>query len=169
MTRRPLLAACAFAVAFGFAACGGDDEAGFSERTLTFTEQETGSFGFADNPPTTELGEQGPRKLSSGDEITFSSELLDGSQEPMGALEISCSVTRPGGFADSHLHCTGTATLADGSLTLARGGRVFAGTDASGAVLGGTGSYAAATGEFTESEGSGGGTTYTLHIHLPER
>jgi len=52
---------------------------------------------------------------------------------------------------------------------LARGGRVFAGADPRGAVLGGSGAYAGATGGFIEGEEKAGRTPYTFYIWLPGR
>lgn len=160
----PLLAA-----AFGLAACGSDDADTFAKRTLRLTEQQTDNFGFADNAPRTTMGEEGPQKLSNGDQITFSSDLLDGSRKDVGDLDVTCTVTRPGGFDVSHQHCAGTATLAGGSLTLSRGGRVFGGTSTAGSILGGSGTYDGATGSFTESEEQDGRTPYTFRILVPQR
>ena len=129
-------------VALGLTACGSNTEIKLSERqTLKFTEQEGGDFGFADNPPKTQLGPEGPKKLSSGDQITFSSEFLDRTGKEAGELDVSCSVTRPGGFDKSRQQCAGTATLPKGVLTLARGGGVFSGASTSGSVVGGSGAY----------------------------
>lgn len=157
-------------VALALAACGDDTETKLSKRqTLRFTEQQGGTFGFADNPPKTQLGPEGPKKLSSGDQVTFSSEFLDRAGKDVGELDVSCSVTRPGGFDKSRQQCVGTATLPDGVLTPARGGGVFAGDSRSGAIVGGTGAYAGATGQFTEAEVKGGKTDYTFRIVVPER
>jgi hypothetical protein len=163
-----LTIAVSLAAVLGFAACGGDDEPGFPEKTLTFTERETDSFGFADSPPKTEMGSEGPREFSNGDQLTFSSDLLDDSARDIGDLDVTCSVTRPGGFQDSHETCQGTATLPDGTLALTRGGRVFGESDGRGAVVGGTAGYAGATGAFVESEESDGRTEYTIDLVLPE-
>ena len=163
------MVAPALALVLVLGGCGDDDEPELSEKTFEFTEQQTGNFGFADSAPKTEVGEEGPRNLSNGDAVTFSSDLLDGSERDVGDLDISCSVTRPGSFAESHQHCTGTATLPDGALTLSRGGRVFGGDSSSGAVVGGTGAYAGATGDFEEAEERDGRTPYTFHILVPER
>lgn len=156
-------------VALGLAACGDDTQTGLSKRqTLKLTEQQGGDFGFADNPPKTQLGPEGPKKLSGGDQITFSSEFLDRAGRDVGELDVSCSVTRPGGFDKSRQQCAGTATLPNGVLTVARGGGVFSGERMSGAVVGGTGAYAGATGDFTEAEEKSGKTDYTFRILVPE-
>lgn len=164
-----LMLASAVAVALGLAACADDDGTKFSKRTLKFTERPTANFGFADNPPKTQLGDEGPRSLSNGDAVTFSSDLVDGAGADRGDLDVSCTITRPGGFAESHQTCLGTAMLPGGSLTLSRGGRVFGGDSSSGAIVGGTGTYAGATGHFEEAEERGGRTPYAFHVLVPER
>jgi hypothetical protein len=165
---RSLTTALSLAAVLGLAACGGDDEPSFSERTLKFTERGTDNFGFTDSPPKTEMGREGPREFSNGDQLTFSSDLLDRPARDVGDLDVTCTVTRPGGFQDSHQNCQGTATLPGGSIALARGGRVFGGGDASGAVVGGTADYAGATGVFSETEQSEGRTQYTIDLVLPQ-
>ena len=167
-TRRSTTIAVLLTAALGLAACGSDDEPSFSETTLKFTERETDSFGFTDAPPKTEMSGEGPSEFSNGDQLTFSSDLLDGSGKDIGDLDVACTVTRPGRFQDSHENCQGTATLPDGTLALSRGGRVFGESDARGAVLGGTAGYAGATGAFSESEESEGRTAYTIELLLPE-
>lgn len=168
--RQRLVAGAMLTAVFALAACGEDDKTTFSEqKTLKFSEQPSDDFGFADNPPKTQLGAEGPKKLSNGDQITFSSELFDRSRRDVGELDVACSVTRAGGFDNSRQQCTGTATLPGGVLTLARGGRVFGGDSASGAVVGGTGSYAGATGHFMEAEQKSGQTEYTFRIVVPEQ
>jgi len=167
MTSRTL-AGAALAIALALSACGEAQDPQLRKETLRFTEQQTDNFGFLDNAPRTKIGEEGPESLSNGDQITFSSDLLDAGSKDVGGLDISCAVTRPGGFDTSQQQCTGTATLSDGTLTLARGGRVFGGASATGAILGGSGAYAGASGEFTESEERDGRTPYTFRIWLPE-
>ena len=158
----------ALTMVLGLSACGDDQKPTLTQKTLNFTERETDNFGFTDNAPKTKVGDEGPERLSNGDAFTFSGDLLDGSGTDRGDLDTSCASTRPGGFDKSHLHCTGTATVPGGTLTLARGGRVFAGADPRGAVLGGSGAYAGATGDF-EGEEKAGSTPYTFHIWLPKR
>ena len=169
MPSRIMLTA-ALTLALGLSACGDDQAPTLTQKTLTFTERETdNNFGFTDNAPKTKIGDEGPERLSNGDAFTFSGDLLDGSGKDRGELDTSCAVTRPGGFDEAHLQCTATATVPGGTITLARGGRVFAGADPRGAVLGGTGTYAGATGDFTEGEESAGRTPYTFHLWLPRR
>jgi len=156
-------------LALGLSACGDEQKPALTEKTLKFTERQTDNFGFADAAPKTKVGEEGPQTLSNADVITFSSDMLDPSGKDIGDLDVSCAITRPGGFDKSHQQCGGTATLPGGSLTLARGGRVFGATVSRGAILGGSGTYAGATGDFTEGDESAGRTPYTFHIWLPSR
>lgn len=167
--RGRITSAVALTMVLGLTACGDDQKPTLTQKTLNFTERSTDNFGFADNAPKTKVGDEGPESLSNGDSFTFSGDLLDASGKDRGELDTTCAVTRPGGFDKSHLHCTGTATVPGGTLTLSRGGRVFAGVDPRGAVLGGSGAYAGATGDFTEGEENAGRTPYTFHIWLPER
>ena len=156
-------------LALGLSACGDEQEPALTEKTLKFTERQTDNFGFADAAPKTKVGDEGPESLSNADAITFSGDMLDRSGKDVGDLDVSCAITRPGGFDKSHQQCAGTATLPGGTLTLARGGRVFGGADPRGAVLGGSGTYAGATGDFTEGEENAGRTPYTFHIWLPQK
>jgi hypothetical protein len=96
MTGKVTLAA-ALTATLTLAACGDEVEPPLSQKTITFTEQETENFGFADNPPKTKVADEGPQDLSNGDR-------------------------RLRGLAPA---VRGTATVPGGSLTLARGGRVF--------------------------------------------
>lgn len=166
--RRSTTIAVLLTAALGVAACGSDDERSFTEATLQFTERETDNFGFTDAPPKTEMGAEGPSEFSNGDQLTFSSDLLDGSDKDVGDLDVTCTVTRPGDFQDSSENCQGTATLPHGTVALSRGGHVFGESDARGAVLGGTARYAGATGTFSESEEGEGRTGYTIELLLPE-
>ena len=46
---------------------------------------------------------------------------------------------------------------------------MFSGENPAGSIVGGTGSYAGATGDFTESEDETGPTRYTFRVQVPER
>jgi hypothetical protein len=163
-----LTVATALTMAVVVAACGDDGDSQLSEQTVEFTEQQSEDFGFADNPPEAEVGPQGPDEFSTGDAVSFSGELLDDGGENIGDIDITCTVTRPGPFDESHQQCAATATLADGTLVLSRGGLVFGAETPEGAVTGGTGAYSGATGDFTEVEQGEGLTRYSLEIQVPE-
>jgi hypothetical protein len=105
-------------------------------------------------PQRTTVGREGPERLSNADQLTFSSDLLDASNKDVGDLDATCIATRATGrFDTSSQVCTGVMTVPGGSLTLSVGGRVFQeGVTLQGAVVGGSGEYAGATGSFTSTE-----------------
>jgi hypothetical protein len=165
--------ALAFVVvaALTLAACGGADNAKLSEKTLTLTERDTDLFSFFDNAPKTKLGPDGPENLSNGDQLTFASDLLDASKRDVGDLDVTCIFTRPGRFEDASAVCTGVMTIPGGSLVASVGGRAFAqgaqeGGTTTGAIVGGTGDYAGATGDF-KSEGEP--SRDTVHVFVPTK
>src|SRR5206468_7393328 len=139
------------------------------KQTLSFTEkQNDDSFSFADNPPKSSPSNGDEPKLSNGDQITFTADLIDGSGKDVGDLDASCTVTATttGSFDDSRAQCIGTADLPGGTLTLAVGGKAFGAGTTRGAVLGGTDAYAGATGSFTSSDESGTDRPSTDAFHL---
>ncbi len=134
MTYRVLAAASAVALlALLVAGCGGGGGATLTKQTLTFTErQNDNSASFVDNPPKSAATGDEP-KLSPSDQLTFTADMLDRSGKDVGDLDASCTVTATatGSFDDSHAQCV------------------------RGAVVGGTGDYAGATGSFTSSDENG--------------
>jgi hypothetical protein len=159
------------AAALGLWACGGDDVK-LTEKTLKYTEKETQKFGFADNPPKTKIGRNGPEKVSNGDLLTFRSEMLDASKKDVGDLDATCTFTdaTSGSFEKSHAQCLGTFTLPDGTLTASVGGAAFGTKVTRGSVIGGTGAYSGATGDFTSTEGGEGRPSRDVfHIFVPKR
>lgn len=169
--RRIAVAAAVIVVAsLGFSACGDDDDnPKLEEQTLRFTEQETEDFGFADSPPKTKLGEQGPEKLSPSDEITFRADFVDAAKKDIGDLDVVCTITKGGRFDTSSQQCIGTATVPGGTLTLSAGGRIFGEDSTNGAVIGGTGKYEGATGNFESTETSRGQSRDVIHVFLPKK
>jgi hypothetical protein len=158
MTHRVLVAAIAAVVLAALASsCGSGGGTTFAKRTLTFTERQNDeSFSFADNPPrSTATGDE--PKLSNGDQLTFTADLIDSSGNDVGDLDATCTVTATttGSFDDSRAQCLGTADLPGGTLALTVGGKAFGAGTTRGAVVGGTGDYAGATGSFTSSDESG--------------
>jgi hypothetical protein len=160
MTRRaPLLAVTAVVLLAVLAAgCGGGGRVTFATQTLSFTErQNDDSFSFVDNAPKSPPSSGDEPKLSNGDQITFTADLIDGSGEDVGDLGVTCTVTATtsGSFEDSRAQCVGTAEIPGGTLTLTVGGKAFGAGTTRGAVVGGTGDYAGATGTFTSSDEKG--------------
>jgi hypothetical protein len=158
MTQRILVvAATAGLLAVLAAGCGSGGRATLKSQTLSFTErQNDDSFSFADNPPKSTSNGDEP-KLSNGDQITFTADMIDASKVDVGDLDVTCTVTAAitGSFDDSRAQCMGTATIPGGALTLAVGGKGFGAGTTRGAVVGGTGDYAGATGSFTSSDENG--------------
>ena len=158
MTYRVLAAVSAVALlAVLVAGCSGGGGAALTKQTLTFTErQNDNSASFVDNPPKSAATGDEP-KLSPSDQLTFTADMLDRSGKDVGDLDASCTVTATatGSFDDSHAQCVGTADIPGGSLTLAVGGKAFGAGTTRGAVVGGTGDYAGATGSFTSSDENG--------------
>ena len=170
MTHRVLVAAAAVLLATLVAGCG-DGGATLGKQTLSFTEkQNDDSFSFADNPPKSSPSKGDEPKLSNGDQITFTADLIDGSGKDVGDLDATCTVTATttGSFDDSSAQCIGTAALPSGTLTLTVGGKAFGAGTTRGAIVGGTGAYAGATGSFSSSDENGtdkpSQDTFTLFI-----
>jgi hypothetical protein len=159
MTHRVLVAAITAVLLAALASsCGSGGGTTFAKRTLTFTErQNDDSFSFADNPPRSPATAGDEPKLSNGDQLTFTADLIDGSGNDVGDLDATCTVTATttGSFDDSRAQCLGTADLPGGTLVLTVGGKAFGAGTTRGAVVGGTGDYAGATGSFTSSDESG--------------
>ncbi len=158
MTERVLVAAtAAVLLAALVAGCGGDGVT-LKKQTLSYTErQNDDSFSFADNPPKSSPSNGDEPKLSNGDQVTFTADLIDGSGKDVGELDATCTVTATttGSFEDARAQCLGTATVPGGALTLTVGGNAFGAGTTRGAVVGGTGDYAGATGSFSSSDESG--------------
>jgi hypothetical protein len=147
----------AAALALAAAGCGGGGDTALAKRTLTFTEKQSdSSFSFVDNAPKSSTEGEEP-KLSNGDQLSFTADMLDTSRKDVGDLDVSCTVTATttGSFDDSHAQCVGTADIPGGSLTLTVGGKAFGAGTTRGAVVGGTGDYAGASGSFTSSDETG--------------
>lgn len=169
------------AATFGISACGGDDDnVKLQEKTVKFTERDTDYFSFVDAAPNTKLTADGPQKVSNGDQLTFASDLLDESNKDVGDSDVTCSFTRTTGqprrglsagrLNSSSAVCSGVFTVPGGSLTANVGGKVFAegaqeGESTQGSIVGGTGDYAGATGDFI-SEGEP--AVDTIHIFVPK-
>jgi hypothetical protein len=175
VTNRVLVTAAAAVLLAALAAgCGSGGGTTFAKRTLTFAErQNDGSFSFADNPPRSPAANGDEPKLSNGDQLTFTADLIDGSGRDVGDLDATCTVTASttGSFDDSRAQCLGTADVPGGTLVLTVGGKAFGTGTTRGAVVGGTGDYAGATGSFTSSDESGTGkpSQDTFDVFIPQQ
>jgi hypothetical protein len=154
-------AGAALTIALGLSACN----KGLKEKTLHYNEKETNNFGFFDNPPKAKVSQQGPDMLTDGDVITFSSDMTDASGKDVGDIDASCVDTRKGRFDQASLSCHGTITLPKGQLFVTVGGPKAIGANTTrGAVVGGTGDYAGATGTFTSVGQQNSKDTFKLFI-----
>ncbi len=168
MRRTALAVAIIAAVSLGLSSCGSDDDPKLEAQTLNLTEKDTDDFGFADNPPKTKVGEEGPEKLSPGDKLTFRANFVDASKKDIGDLDVACTITKGGRFDKSSSQCSATVTLPDGTLAVSVGGRTFTGGTTRGAVIGGTGKYAGATGTFSSKQEKGGTSKDVFKLFVPK-
>jgi hypothetical protein len=149
---------------FGSGASGqGPGPVTFSKQTFTLQEKDGNDFGFVDAPPKTKFGKEGPRRLSPGDQFTFHNRIVEGSKT-VGGLYARCAVTTGGNFDKASAECTGAFKLATGSLFVAVGGPKVFNSTITGAVTGGTGAYAGATGEFTSPNKDNTTDTFTIYV-----
>ncbi len=150
-------------------ACGDSDDGGkLEKKSFKITEREGDDFSFSDNPPRTELGDQGPEKLSPGDQIGFRADLIRAGKD-VGDLYAQCTVLSGESFMDAGGHCTGVYQLAEGSLSAQVGGKpLFGGETTTGIVTGGTGDYTGASGTFSAPNNEQGDTVTTVTIYVPK-
>jgi hypothetical protein len=140
-----LLVALACLIAAGPAAAAGT-------TTLTFKEPDKGStFAFVDNPPVAKKVHGFPTAFTPGDLIIFTNP-LEAEGKIVGKIRVTCEATQ----ASSAKNFTGAGFLCNGIAKIPGGSLVFAaelsqgGTE--GAIIGGTGRYAGATGTFVSKE-----------------
>ena len=173
MTYRVFVAATVAAALAVFAAGCGSGGTTLTKKTLSYTEKDTGTFSFVDNPPKSPPAKGDEPKLSNGDQITFTADFLDAVGKDVGDLDATCIVTATttGSFDDSRAQCVGTADIPGGTLTVTVGGKAFGGGTTRGAVVGGTGDYEGAIGGFTSSDESGTDrpSTDTFHLYIPKK
>ena len=150
------------ALATALAASAGAQAA--AGRTIMLYELNKGStFGFVDNPPMAQRGPHGePKMLSAGDQIVFSNPIQGLRHTPLGRVNVTCTITKPGSFATAQEVCTGAFRLHDGTLLLAA---TLKGEpkQIQIAVIGGTGAFAGARGSVDETATKSGSTDL---IHL---
>ena len=161
--RTAVPAICAVIAAAALAGCS--DSTHGDQQTLKLTQPgDNGSAGSGGA-----IGNAGGRTTAPGSGFAFSQPYQDASHNTVGELDAICIATQPSGESAINGQCTGTATVPGGTLALNVGGKNI-GSDISGAIVGGTGKYAGATGTFTSAETGGGknpSTTDTFNITLP--
>lgn len=147
------MAMSVLAVAMFLAGCS--DKTTGSQQTLTLTESEKGGEFHP-------FGNVSQNKIPPGSGFVINAPLQDSSKKTVGTLDASCIATKPSG-QNLYGICSGVANVPDGQLSLSVGGTI--GEKVSGAIIGGTGKYASATGTFTSSGGNN--STDTFNITLP--
>ena len=115
--------------------------------TITFTEVSKGStFEFVDNPPK-QKSESSP--ISAGDQFVATSPLVMGGKT-VGKERIACTATSSSkSFEGAHFLCSGAFVLPGGTLFLEA---IVGAPHLEGAVTGGIGTYAGASGSFSVKE-----------------
>jgi hypothetical protein len=130
--------------------------------TLTFKEPEKGStFTYVDVAPTAPKKHGFPTAISPGDQLILTNPLTEGTKT-IGKLRAKCTATASAkttsetAFLQAHFICEGVFTVPGGAL-YANASIVKTGTE--GAITGGTGKYAGASGTIISKEIKGGSTT----------
>ena len=139
-------------VAFFMIAGSPDSEAqaqAVAPTTITLKELEKGStFKHVRNTKT-----HNQRSMALGDLFAFTNPLADASGARVGKLHVSCVATvGNANFLKGVLTCTAVMTLRDGALMVQTNSSPGARTT-TGAVVGGTGAYAGASGVFVSTDG----------------
>jgi hypothetical protein len=153
--------------AIALSACGGS---GATTKHVTWDTKE-GPGGFVDAEPAAPKpkGEE-PPQVSAGDQLSLAEDVYDSSGKKVGSVDGGCVITVPGkdgDLATSLGQCTATATVPGGSLAISQGGMVF-GERSSGTIVGGTGSYAGASGTCLDvHDAATGEMTFTIDVSIP--
>jgi hypothetical protein len=159
--RNAVLGIAAIAGAIAVAGCSDNTHGDQSTLKLVEPGGNSGTFGI--------IGQAAQKSVPPGSGFAFSTPLQDSSKKAVGALDATCIATQPSPGDSVNGQCTGTATVPGGTLALDVGGKDI-GSDVAGAITGGTGKYAGATGTFT-SQATGGGdnspSNDTFNITLP--
>jgi hypothetical protein len=122
---------------------------------LTFKEPEKGStFAYVDSAPKTTFGKYGePKAISAGDQFAGTNPVFE-SGKRLGTLQFSCTATKNSKtLGSAGFLCSGVYKLKGGTLVasvLLRNAKTI-----EGAITGGTGIYANATGTFVGTEHRG--------------
>jgi hypothetical protein len=158
LRRIPKLLTVAVAAAAVLALAGCSDSTHGDETTLKLIEQGEGSgesFGV--------IGTATQKGIKPGNGFAFASPLLEpSSKKKVGELVATCIATKPSNGETIHGQCNGTAIVPGGTLSLNVGGD--AGNNISGAITGGTGKYAGATGTFSSTGENEQTDTYNITL-----
>jgi hypothetical protein len=154
--RSTILIVAALLAALSVVGCSDSTHGETTTLKLIEPSEENGTFGI--------IGTATQKGIKPGNGFAFSTPLQDpSSKKAVGELVATCIATKPSSGENIHGQCTGTAIVPGGTLALDVGGSV--GNNVSGAITGGTGKYAGATGTFS-SVGKNSQTD-TYEITLP--
>jgi hypothetical protein len=145
------------------AGCGSSKTHG-SEGTLHFTEPggNAGSFGV--------IGKASEKGISPGNGLAFASPLQNSEKKTVGEINAACIVTQPSPGETLNGTCSATATVPGGTFALNLGGKEIGNGGHAGAIVGGTGKYNGALGNFSSKKTSSGENspeTLTFNYILP--
>jgi hypothetical protein len=137
---------------------GCTDDTHGDEQMLKLTEATNGQF----HP----VGDPWPEANKPGGGFALAIPLADySSGKSAGELNGVCNFTQAKGGRGGKAQCTGTADVSGGQLAI--GWADSPGTNANGAIIGGTGKYAGAIGTFKSIDQGGGTFLDTFSITLP--
>ncbi len=142
------------------AGCGSSKSHG-EEGTVKLTQPggKSGSFGI--------IGKATEKAIPPGSGLAFSRPLQNSEKKPAGELNVACIATQAGGGGT----CTATAIVPGGSFALNAGGKgVLGGGGVSGSIVGGTGKYNGAVGNFSSKptgQNENSPTNLTFNYILP--
>jgi hypothetical protein len=149
--------ALAALVAMGVAGCGSTHG---KTETLKLTEPGGHAGTFAP------IGKATQQRTPAGSGFAFSTPLESSGKQRVGTLYATCIAAQPSKGNGLKGTCSGTAVVSGGTLALSVGGNF--GPNVSGAITGGTGKYAGATGTFESAQsGSNGPSHDTFNVTLP--
>jgi hypothetical protein len=141
------ITAVLFALAALSALAGCTDETKGKEETLKLTEPGGNAGNFAP------IGKATERSVPPGSGFAISIPLQDSSKKTVGEINATCIGTKPSRAQSIQGTCSGTAQVPGGQLALNVGGTI--GDNLTGAIVGGTGKYAGASGTFTSRSAGG--------------
>jgi hypothetical protein len=153
-------------VGVAVAGCGSSSSHG-EEGTLTLTEPggegHGKTFGI--------IGKATEKGVEAGNGFAFSAPLEESGGKAAGEINAFCIATQRSPGEGLHGTCSGAATVPGGSFALNVGAKEV-GNDVEGAIVGGTGKYNGAVGNFSSKEEGGSGSeegpsTLTFNYTLP--
>ena len=162
-----LFALAVLGIGVAIAGCGSSSTHG-EEGTLTLTEPGGGGSGKSFGV----IGKATEKGVEPGNGFAFSAPLEEsGGGKSVGEINAFCIATQPSPGEGLHGTCSGTATVPGGSFALNVGAKEV-GSNVEGAIVGGTGKYNGAVGNFSSKEEGGSGheegpSTLTFKYILP--